>query len=184
MNVSPASRSTYIRVAEPDVPIKWLSLVDSFQPDLRGDHSGIAPNSDALIRIFLALVLDPQSARHLKQVGLGVDLAGAKYHNHIVRQYSVHCVSVIIFNGRLVLGIESCDYFRVICRIALAMSDARVSRAQIKSGLSKYSRIALSPCVLVSVISKSVSLAEFAENEIMVLSVGMACKTSCLSLGR
>jgi hypothetical protein len=71
-----------------------------------------------LIRIFLVLVLDPTSARHLKQVGLGVDLAGAKYHNEIVREYSVHGGNVVIFDGRLVLGVKSGDYLCVIRRAA------------------------------------------------------------------
>src|SRR5215472_858556 len=118
VNVSPTSWSTRVRVAEPDVPVKWLSLVGSFQPDLRGNHSGIAPNADGLIGIFLVLVLDPPCASHLKQVGLGVDLAGASYHNEIVSQYSVHCGSVVIFDGHLVLGVKSRDCFRVICRVA------------------------------------------------------------------
>src|SRR5215472_10833363 len=115
MDVSPASGSTHIGIAEPDEPFKRLALIDTFHPQFRSHHCGVAPNSDSLIGVPLVLVLHPASARPLKQVRFGISLTRAQYDDEIVSKDAIHGGSVVILDGRLILAIEGRDGLFVAC---------------------------------------------------------------------
>src|SRR5579863_3172308 len=91
------------------MPLKRLTLVHAFSPQLRGHHSSVAPNPNSLVRLVLVLVVDLVGTRHIKQIGLVVDLTGPRHDNKIICQYLSHCRRVVFLNGGLVFCVNRCN---------------------------------------------------------------------------
>jgi len=76
-NVSPSLCSSYVSVAVPQRPLKAFPTVATLSPQLSGDHSGVAPNTYHLLKVFLMFVMDAPALGFVEQISLGADRAVA-----------------------------------------------------------------------------------------------------------
>src|SRR5271169_2043112 len=83
-NVSPALCSSYVGVAVPQRPLKGFPTVATLSPQLSGDHSGVAPDTYRLLKVFLMFVMDAPALGLVEQIRLSGDRAVALNQDEIV----------------------------------------------------------------------------------------------------
>src|SRR6516225_7296482 len=65
-NITPAGRLPNVGVAEPLVVVNLLPILETFYPELRGDHGSVTPYSHHPIGVDLMLVLSITARRILQ----------------------------------------------------------------------------------------------------------------------